>query len=256
MDWRANATGVMVALPASGTGPGNEGQNLPEAVLRALLAMPPGQQRAAECVKRRRLIQEDVMMLGKLLDEVSGSIGGDQNGAPPAADGRATGDASTHAASRLSWIYEQCQNLQGAATLLEAYDVGNPHESHAGHEASLEYAMMGVDIVAEQDRATLMLRLLERDVELQVADKPSQEPPSEQELSLGWEVLQGLLACGCGSSASKGSVLKPKRPAGNPKRRIFECADVELQVADKPSQEPPCEQELSLGWEVLQLVRL
>jgi len=186
-----------------------------EAVISGLLAIPPGEQRGAECARRRRLVHEDVGRLGKQLDEVCDCFGCGWLLDPLFGKDACKGalpkvEESTRMASllRLAWMYERCHNLQDAATILEAHD--------ASHEVSMEYAMLGVDIVLQQDRTIAMVRLLERNFDLPVPDKHCQVHPLADEPGLVLKIFHGFVSCGSGrhdfTGRAKGRTLNtPKR---------------------------------------------
>eukprot|EP00747_Dinoflagellata_sp_TGD_P188102 gnl/TRDRNA2_/TRDRNA2_46560_c0_seq1.p1 gnl/TRDRNA2_/TRDRNA2_46560_c0~~gnl/TRDRNA2_/TRDRNA2_46560_c0_seq1.p1 ORF type:complete len:232 (-),score=29.59 gnl/TRDRNA2_/TRDRNA2_46560_c0_seq1:87-731(-) len=113
-------------------------------------------EQAAASASCRALIQQDLETLARLLNDLEARItprGLQPSEPPPAAMAEAE---HQNCAYKLSMVLDRFEELQLAAKDLEAHD----SSSRQNGETSNEYAMLGVDIVSQQDRALQLFRLL------------------------------------------------------------------------------------------------
>lgn len=106
-------------------------------------------EQAAECLRRRRLLQEDVSSLEALLDKVHAMI--------KDCAGRLGEEHCEVCLTLLQWAFERCRVLQVVAEDLEARD----GHSRFIKAASVDYATISLGIVCAQDRATQLTRNVE-----------------------------------------------------------------------------------------------
>jgi len=132
-----------------------EGAVFAEGLLQGLSSIPEGPLHTADCLRRRRSIQQKLLALDKHLSEVEQQISC-QSWNVDSTHGLTWDDRHAHHVL-LSWIFQRCLGLQLAATKLEARDFGG----REGQDAPAEYAIISVNIVACQGHATELLRKLE-----------------------------------------------------------------------------------------------
>lgn len=120
--------------------------------LLAGLATVPVSERGRECARRREEIGEAVAQLDRVLNESEEVVK-----LKPSKNDKLTA-GSYHAVFRhLHWALDRCRQLQEAAASLEDYD---SDRLVPGSPVSLEYALLGADIVERHDYASRLLSLL------------------------------------------------------------------------------------------------
>lgn len=162
------------------------------------LALPV--QRSTACSRGRLRVRDAVALLDKTLSENEEALK-----LKPSKKDKHTASIYHSCFRQIHWALHRCRQLQEATRTLENYDVDRLVDS----AVSLEYALLGIDIVARHDRAFGLLKTL-----YSCNEEPRVEQSDSNDQSLAkWFVMHLAICSGRGFGDGKGSSGEAKKQA-------------------------------------------